>query len=665
MADSEMEYLIDVGKRGPKEVVETEVLGSKKQKIVNGDNEQAIEGKNSKQRLKKRLRKSKPIPQKNIENDKMVSQPNKVPSGAVESGSVDKEETHLGIETCHNPITELVEVRPAIKSATTSQDGNKACGFNESKEDGDDNSKKEANQHLETPNKCVEVPPTNNSAETTQDAKRASSSNEYEEKDGDDNPKVDDQHLETPMKSDTDVEMVDASSEKQTQPQSPRTSHATGSKTLLMSNLSFMIKEEDVRNFFKNVGEIAEVHFHMREDYFTGQGHVEFANAVAAQEALRLNNELLLDKPVRLDLESKRGGHPHSATTPSSTGSKTLYLGNLSFSIEEDDVRDFFKDVGEIAEIRFAIKDDRFLGYGHVDFTTAEAAQEALKLNSKVILDRRVKLDLARERGAYTSGSSMEKSNQKGGQGQAHGKTIFVRGFDSSDGFENIRCALEKHFGKCGEISRMSIPKDYESGTPKGVAFIDFVESNGFSQALELDGSSVGGSMIITIREVKIVKSWRDEELAGNSSGVAGVEETAPVVAGVVEAAPVVAGVEETAPVVAGVVEAAPVVAGVEETAPVVAGVEQAVLGVAMVEGAALAVAMVEGAALAVAGVEEAALVVDKVALVVPMVEEAAGVEKMALVVAMVEGAALAVGGVEKMAQVVPCYRNWHWWSLG
>lgn len=310
---------IKKGKRGPEEVVETEVLGSKKQKIVNGDVEQTVEGNNFETETQEKTKEeqtssSQSEEEQNEENDKMVSQPNEVSSGAAKSGSIDKEE---------------VEVPPAIKSATTSQDGKRGSSFNESEEDGDDNSKQEAGQHLETPKKCVEVPPTKKSAATTQGARRASSSNESDEKDGDDNSK------------DTDVEMFDASSVKKT-PQTPITSQATGSKTLLMSNLSFLIKEEDVINFFKNVGEIAEVHFDMKEDYFTGQAHVEFTTAEAAQEALRLNSELLLDHPVRLDLVRERGGH--SATTPA-TGSKTLYLGNLSFSIEEDDVYALFSAV--------------------------------------------------------------------------------------------------------------------------------------------------------------------------------------------------------------------------------------------------------------------------------------------------------------------------------
>ncbi|XP_021988665.1 nucleolin 2 isoform X1 [Helianthus annuus] len=213
------------------------------------------------------------------------------------------------------------------------------------------------------------------------------------------------------------------------------------------------------------------------------------------RNALKQKSELLLDHPTRLDLATE-----HNPTRD--TGSKTLFLGNLSFLIEEDDVRDFFKNVGEIADIRFAIKDDRFLGYGHIEFATAEAAQEALKLNKEVLLGRRVALEYTRrQRGAYTPGNSMDKSNQRGG-GHAQAKTVYVRGFESRDGFDNIQSRLEKHFDKCGEISRVYIQKDHVSGAPTGVAFIEFTDRNGFCQALGLDGSEVGGSRL-TVEEAK------------------------------------------------------------------------------------------------------------------------------------------------------------------
>jgi nucleolin len=100
-------------------------------------------------------------------------------------------------------------------------------------------------------------------------------------------------------------------------------------------------------------------------------------------------------------------------------------------------------------------------------------------------------------------------SAQSGGRGQS--QTIFVRGFDKSLGedevilsplsalaqlccvhssmvllivllwlhsfvvnssyfviYFQIRSKLEQHFGSCGEVTRVSIPKDFDSGYVKG-----------------------------------------------------------------------------------------------------------------------------------------------------------------------------------------------------
>ncbi|GKD19423.1 nucleolin-like protein 2 [Tanacetum coccineum] len=75
-------------------------------------------------------------------------------------------------------------------------------------------------------------------------------------------------------------------------------------------------------------------------------------------------------------------------------------------------------------------------------------------------------------------------------------ETVYVRGFDTKGGLDNVKSALEKHFGNCGEITRTFIPKDYESGDLRGYAYIDFAERNGFNKALELDQSKVGGKLI-------------------------------------------------------------------------------------------------------------------------------------------------------------------------
>jgi nucleolin len=76
---------------------------------------------------------------------------------------------------------------------------------------------------------------------------------------------------------------------------------------------------------------------------------------------------------------------------------------------------------------------------------------------------------------------------------QSSGNTIFIKGFDTSLDIHQIRNSLEEHFGSCGEITRVSIPKDYETGASKGMAYMDFADNGSLSKAYELNGSDLGG----------------------------------------------------------------------------------------------------------------------------------------------------------------------------
>ncbi|CAN6675248.1 unnamed protein product [Malus baccata var. baccata] len=180
------------------------------------------------------------------------------------------------------------------------------------------------------------------------------------------------------------------------------------------------------------------------------------------------------------------------------TTSKTLFVGNLNFRIEEHDVKNFFKDAGEVVDVRFASDPEgKFKGFGHVEFATAEEAKKALEFNGLELLGRDVRLDLARERGekgAYTPTGSESNSHQKGPRGAS--KTIFIRGFDSTLGEDEIRSSLQEVFSSCGEITRVSIPKDYETGASKGMAYMDFTDADSFTKALGLDGSEFGDSYL-------------------------------------------------------------------------------------------------------------------------------------------------------------------------
>ncbi|RHN67052.1 putative nucleotide-binding alpha-beta plait domain-containing protein [Medicago truncatula] len=80
------------------------------------------------------------------------------------------------------------------------------------------------------------------------------------------------------------------------------------------------------------------------------------------------------------DLESDESSDEDEPNTPATkkfnSRVKTLYVGNLSFSVQKSDIENFFRVCGEVVDVRLAsCEDGKLKGFGHVEFATAEAAQ--------------------------------------------------------------------------------------------------------------------------------------------------------------------------------------------------------------------------------------------------------------------------------------------------
>ncbi len=79
--------------------------------------------------------------------------------------------------------------------------------------------------------------------------------------------------------------------------------------------------------------------------------------------------------------------------------SSRLYVGNLSYTTTVETLRAFFATVGEVrsAEIVTDRATNRSKGFGFVEMSTPEAAQQAMQqLNGKFLDNRPVRIDLAR-----------------------------------------------------------------------------------------------------------------------------------------------------------------------------------------------------------------------------------------------------------------------------
>ena len=78
-----------------------------------------------------------------------------------------------------------------------------------------------------------------------------------------------------------------------------------------------------------------------------------------------------------------------------------LYVGNMSYSTSEEELREAFAAHGEVSSVNIVL--DRITGksrgFGFVEMSTPEAAQEAIKgLNDQDLGGRKLTVDFARER---------------------------------------------------------------------------------------------------------------------------------------------------------------------------------------------------------------------------------------------------------------------------
>lgn len=90
-----------------------------------------------------------------------------------------------------------------------------------------------------------------------------------------------------------------------------------------------------------------------------------------------------------------------------------IYVGNLSYSVSEQDLRQLFEESGNISEV--AIPQDRETGrargFAFVTFESQDAAQKAVTLNGKEFLGRSIKVNMATGTNNRSSGGGRSRSS--------------------------------------------------------------------------------------------------------------------------------------------------------------------------------------------------------------------------------------------------------------
>ena len=108
-----------------------------------------------------------------------------------------------------------------------------------------------------------------------------------------------------------------------------------------------------------------------------------------------------------------------------------IYVSNLSFNVQDEDLREFFAEYGEVTSAK-VITDkftNRSRGFGFVEMSDDEAARKAIaELNGGVVEGRTINVTEAKpreERQAGNGGGGFKKrsfSNDRGGNNGGGGR---------------------------------------------------------------------------------------------------------------------------------------------------------------------------------------------------------------------------------------------------
>ncbi|KAH3822346.1 eukaryotic translation initiation factor 4B-like [Dreissena polymorpha] len=208
-----------------------------------------------------------------------------------------------------------------------------------------------------------------------------------------------------------------------------------------IGNLSYDATEEHIQDFF---GESAvSVDLLESGGRPRGYGFVEFDSRQALIDALGMNDEMLMNRKLRIDLageQQKRGESDQSYSAPRDNNRSArappapknfrgpedmsrvskdppfrAFIGNLSFQATEEDVQDFFGQ--DAVSVQLLEDGGRPRGYGFVEFETRQALIDALGMNDEMFMSRKIRVDLAGE-----SQQGGDSSRRGGGRGGGRGR---------------------------------------------------------------------------------------------------------------------------------------------------------------------------------------------------------------------------------------------------
>ena len=199
-------------------------------------------------------------------------------------------------------------------------------------------------------------------------------------------------------------------------------------------------------------------------------------------------------KKRKADEEADSSAKKSKVAEAEDSGIKTLWIGQLSWNVDNDWLRSEFEQYGTVTDARVQVDRDsgRSRGFGYVDFaTSAEALRASKEAAGKEVDGRALRVDLQAPRAPKERAESRAKHFND--ELSAPSNTLFLGGIAWSLTEDDIWNA----FAEYGEVTAVRLPKEIETNRPKGFGYVEFDSQDNATKALEaLNGQDLGGRPI-------------------------------------------------------------------------------------------------------------------------------------------------------------------------
>lgn len=285
--------------------------------------------------------------------------------------------------------------------------------------------------------------------------------------------------------------------------------HQSGSR-VYVGNLKFEVSWQDLKDHMKQAGRV------LRADVMTdstgrskGCGIVEFASSSDARNAISTLNDTELDGRlifVREDRESGSAGtagevskrarplrdqrdqreqrdhrelreprehreRSHQAPVPTSQSrsNRSVYVGNLSWDVTWQDLKDHMRSLGGLVEHADVLTEPsgRSKGCGLVTFATVQDTEDAMdRLNNTELKGRPIFIREDREVGEASHGGN---------------NRLYVGNLD----YRTEWYELKDHFKSVGTVTRADVVKEEGSTRAKGYGIVEYASAEDAAEAVE------------------------------------------------------------------------------------------------------------------------------------------------------------------------------------